>query len=77
MTLTIDAVSKRYGVLPSEFMRRGNSFDLYVADLAHQFEAYLHKKAENKNTTPELSQEQMMSMMNRVRSQQHESKNRS
>ena len=72
LTLTIDSVCKRYGLLPSEFLNRGNSLDLYVADIAQQFETYVHNKHMNKNMNsapeiPELSESQMMSMIERVR----------
>ena len=75
MTLTIDSVCKRYGLLPSDFMNRGNSLDLYVADLANQFEAWVHKKQQTKGhlapdpiDTP--SEEQMKAMIQSVRKKQ-------
>ena len=72
MTLTIDSVCKRYGLLPSEFLNRGNSLDLYVADIAQQFETYVHNKHMNKNSVPEvpeLSESEMMAMIKRVRNE--------
>jgi hypothetical protein len=74
LTLTIDSVCKRYGLLPSEFLNRGNSFDLYVADIAQQFETYVHNKHINKTPDvppiPDLSESEMMAMIQRVRTQQ-------
>ena len=72
LTLTIDSVCKRYGLMPSEFLNRGNSLDLYVADIAQQFETYVHNKHMNKNTpsapeTPQLSESEMTAMLERVR----------
>lgn len=73
LTLTIDSVCKRYGLLPSEFLNRGNSLDLYVADIAQQFETYVHKKHTNKTEVPEvpvLSESEMLAMIQRVKEQQ-------
>jgi hypothetical protein len=70
LTLTIDSVCKRYGLLPSEFLNRGNSLDLYVADIAQQFETYVHNKHMNKNSLPEppdLTESEMQAMIERVR----------
>jgi len=72
LTLTIDSVCKRYGLLPSEFLNRGNSLDLYVADIAQQFETYVHDKHMNKHMPsvpepPELSESEMLAMIERVR----------
>ena len=72
LTLTIDSVCKRYGLLPSEFLNRGNSLDLYVADIATQFETYVHNKHMNKNMPsvaepPQLSESEMQAMLERVR----------
>ena len=67
MSLT---VCKRYGLLPSEFLNRGNSLDLYVADIAQQFETYVHNKHMNKTEVPEppaLSESEMQAMLERVR----------
>lgn len=46
--LQIDSLGKRYGLLPSEVLERGNTFDLYIMDCALTFESYHHKKAMNK-----------------------------
>ena len=75
MTLTIDSVCKRYGLLPSDFMNRGNSLDLYVADLANQFEAWVHRKQQNKGQdTPDPvdipSESEMLAMIQSVRKKQ-------
>jgi hypothetical protein len=50
--LQIDTLGKRYGLLPSEVLSRGNTFDLYVMDAALTFESFHHKKAMNKGQTP-------------------------
>ena len=75
LTLTIDSVCKRYGLLPSEFLNRGNSLDLYIADIAQQFETYVHNKHMNKNMPsvpepPDLTESEMLAMIQRVNEQQ-------
>ena len=46
--LQVDALGKRYGLLPSEVLSRANSFDLYILDCALSFESFHHRKAMNK-----------------------------
>jgi hypothetical protein len=50
--LQVDGLGKRYGLLPSEVISRGNTFDLYIMDCALTFEDYHHKKAMNKGKEP-------------------------
>lgn len=50
--LQVDALGKRYGLLPSEILVRGNTFDLYIMDCALTFENFHHKKAMNNGKTP-------------------------
>ena len=44
----IDALSKRYGVLPSKLLTQGDTFDLMVMDVAVTYEKYVNEKANNK-----------------------------
>jgi hypothetical protein len=67
MLLSIDALGKRYSLLPSEVMSKASTFDLVVLDAAIGYEVYLQNKAEGKKETPKLSQEAMMAAMERVR----------
>jgi hypothetical protein len=46
--LQIDALGKRYGLLPSEVLVRANTFDLYILDCSLTFENFHHRKAMNK-----------------------------
>jgi hypothetical protein len=59
--------------LPSEVLKSGNSIDIQCADLAAQYEAFIHKKASNKadgkdsvSITPQLSVDEMKAMIDRV-----------
>jgi hypothetical protein len=67
MILSIDALGKRYSLLPSEVMEKASTFDLVVLDAALGFQSYLQDKADGKKQTPKLSQEEMMAAMERVR----------
>lgn len=44
MWLSIDFVAKRYGVLPSEFLAKGNSIDLFCSELSVGYENWLQEK---------------------------------
>lgn len=46
--LQIDALGKRYGLLPSEVLVRASTFDLYILDCSLTFESFHHRKAMNK-----------------------------
>lgn len=50
--LQIDALGKRYGLLPSEILNRADTFDLYILDAALTFERYHHDKSMNKGREP-------------------------
>lgn len=68
--LSLDFIAKRYGKLPSEVIESGSSIDLQIANLAIEYESYLTKKAQNSKDgviTPDLSQEEMQAMLDRVR----------
>jgi hypothetical protein len=67
MLLSIDALGKRYSLLPSEVMEKASTFDLVVLDAALGYQSYIQDKAEGKKQTPKLSQEEMMAAMERVR----------
>lgn len=65
--MQIDGLGKRYGMLPSEVLRRADTFDLYIIDAALTFENYQHKKAMNKGQVPAemYSTEQLIEMHNK------------
>jgi len=67
MLLSIDAIGKRYSLLPSEVMEKASTFDLVVLDAALGYQSYIQDKAEGKKAAPKLSQEEMISALERVR----------
>lgn len=60
--LQIDTIGKRYGILPSDVLRRADTFDLYVMDTAISFENYHQAKQKNGGIgpIPDLTQEELM-----------------
>ena len=43
--MQIDTIGKRYGLLPSEVIKRADSFDLFIMDAALTFEQYHNKRS--------------------------------
>lgn len=66
MLLSIDALGKRYSLLPSEVMAKASTFDLVVLDAALGYQTYIQDQADGKKTAPKLSQDEMISAMERV-----------
>ena len=56
-----------YGQLPSQVQANATTFDIMVYDVMMSWEEYQQNKAEGKNPAPELSQEQMLAAIERVK----------
>jgi hypothetical protein len=74
MLLTVHNLAEKYGVLPSEALERGTTFDLHILDLAAKYSQYQHEQAERERQgqgqlppPPKLTQAQMQAMIDRVR----------
>lgn len=67
--LQVDGLGKRYGLLPSEVLARGNTFDLYIMDCALTFENFHHKKAMNngKAPLPEYNTDELLEMTKKIK----------
>ena len=64
----LDALGHRYGLLPSELLRRGDTMDVHVFDVAQSYQDYVRTKAETgREPAPRLSQDQLQEMMNKVK----------
>lgn len=65
--LQIDGLGKRYGLLPSEVVKRADTFDLYVMDVVMSWEQYQHKKAisNGKPVVPNINQDQLLRIFNK------------
>ena len=65
----IDAISKRYGLLPSECMAKATTFDMFIMDATLNYENYRSELSQTgRAPAPKLSQKEMMDMLAKVRS---------
>ena len=73
MILTVNNLAKTYKLLPSEVMERGNTFDLYVMDVATRYERYQQQKSQDRfgqaGPSPKRmpTKEEMMDMLMRAK----------
>jgi len=67
MLLSIDALGKRYSLLPSEVMEKASTFDLVVLDAALGYQTYIQDKADGKKEAPKMSQEDLVKMVERTK----------
>ena len=65
-------MAKAYHKLPSEVLANGTIFDLMVYDVMMTWEQEQQDKANGVKKTPELSQEEMMKMVERTKSKSKE-----
>jgi hypothetical protein len=70
--INIGMIAKQYGQLPSTVRELGTTYDLMIYDVMMSWEQYQQEKAEGKTQTPNLSQEQMMAMMEKVKNKDKE-----
>lgn len=70
MILTVNNLAKTYKLLPSEVLKRGTTFDLFVLDVATRYSRYQQEVADGKAIKKEhkLSQQQMLDMIKQARS---------
>lgn len=68
VTMLLHTMACKYGMLPSELLRRGDTLDLKVFDTALKYENYVREKHETgKEPAPKLTQAQMQEMVERVK----------
>jgi hypothetical protein len=69
MLLTVHNLAKTYGLMPSEVLERGTTFDLYVLDVSTRHTKYQQDVAQGKapKQTPGLTIAVMQAMMERAR----------
>ena len=65
--INIGMIAKQYGVLPSMVREVGTTYDLMIYDVMMSWEQYQNEKANGKKSTPQLSEEQMMAALARVK----------
>ena len=78
--MTLDFIAHRYGKLPSEVLKFGDTADIQCANLAVQYENYLHKKADDESKGVKQtahSQEELLNMIKQVKNKGSKSENSS
>lgn len=74
--ITIDNLAHRYGLLPSEALARGSSYDLKVMAISNTYHNKMREEQQNKGLkgnkpvvpeAPVLSKEEMIKMIKKVR----------
>lgn len=64
--MQIDTIGKRYGLLPSEVIKRADSFDLFIMDAALTFEQYHNdKNSSGKSPIPEYTTDELLEIKGR------------
>ena len=63
----LDAMGQRYSVLPSELLRRGDSFDLMVMDVALSYQQYQESKKDGKTFNDMLDTDDLARYAERVK----------
>jgi len=62
----LDFIAKRYGKLPSEVLKQGNTIDITASEIAVEYESYWKNKESGK-PTQQHSQADLQAMVNRVK----------
>lgn len=65
--INIGMIAKQYGQLPSTVRELGTTYDLMIYDVMMSWEQYQQEKASGKNPVPQLTQEEMMAAIERVK----------
>ena len=63
----LDAIAKRYGVLPSHLIEHGDTFDLMVMDVAVGYESMIQDNKKGVVNPGRFSEEYLMDRLNKVR----------
>ena len=64
--MQIDTIGIRYGLLPSEVIKRADSFDLFIMDAALTFEQYHNSKSESgKAPIPDYTTDELLAIKGR------------
>ena len=64
--MTLDYVANRYGVLPSQVLREGNSLDVLIADTYQGYQTFLHNKSKGKASVgDQYTQDELLDILNK------------
>jgi len=62
--ISIDTMSQRYGILPSELLQRATTFDLFVCNTSIRYQQ--NKENESQGKFDHYSEEELMAIRNRA-----------
>lgn len=67
--MLIDTLGERYGLLPSEVIRKANTFDVFVADTAIGYRNLINDRASGNNnmSPPDVSEEELLRIVKESR----------
>ena len=65
----LDAMAQRYGILPSQLLREGDSFDITVMDVALTYQNYKNKDSAQQYDAKYLDQEALQKKLEKARAQ--------
>ena len=65
--LNVGTIAKTYGILPSMVVANATTYDLMIADVMSTWEEYQYNKAMGKNTTPDLTTDELMTLFNKAK----------
>ena len=65
--INIGMIAKHYGILPSQVRESATTYDLMIYDVMMSWEKYQQDQAEGKTPQVNLSQEQMLAALERVK----------
>ena len=63
--MQLDALGKRYGLLPSQVLRQADTFDIYILDAALSYEHYYQQKQNNKQFVPDMTTDELLEIYNK------------
>lgn len=70
MIMMIDTLAERYGMLPSEVIRKASTFDLFICDAAITYRNLIQERAQNNGNVSvdtlnqQYSQEELKEILN-------------
>jgi len=67
----LDQLAHRYGLLPSQVLKQGDSFDITVMDVAFTYKKYVEQKQDRNSSmdTSLFDQEQLQAAVDRAKAQ--------
>jgi hypothetical protein len=65
----LDAMAQRYGILPSQLLREGDSFDITVMDVALTYQNYKNKDSAQQYDPKYLDHEALQKKLEKARAQ--------